>query len=130
MGVSARTRQYLAYNEGLTFVHELIDYVETDTWKKIMDNMCHSPMIPDIVNAAQMVHQAEFVLSPKSLVRLRISLVAVSFFSMTDRPLSADIMTYDSCLKNFKVHMDATKDKRNNDTNEPPKWSRNLPIKY
>ena len=34
MGVSACTHQYIADNEGLVFFHELIDYLETDTWKK------------------------------------------------------------------------------------------------
>ena len=130
MGVYDRICQYLADNEGLMFVHEFIDYVQTDTWKQITDNMRRPPMIPDPANVAQMIHQAEFVLSAKSLGLLIIAAVAVSLFSMKYCPLSIDIMIYDSCLKFFKVHMDATKDKRNNDTNEPPKWSRNLPMEY
>ena len=61
MGVSALTCQYLAHNEGLTFIHELIDYVDTDTWKQITDNMRCPTMIPDPANAVQMIHQAAFV---------------------------------------------------------------------
>ena len=128
MDVSARTHQYLADNEGLTFIHELIDYVETDTWKQITDNMRRPTMIPDPANAAQMIHYSAFVLSAKSLGRLRIAAVAVSLFGMTYRPLSANIMMYDSRLKNFKVHTDAIKDKKKNDTNDPPKLSRNITI--
>ena len=86
------------------------------------------PMIPDPANAAHMIIQASFVLSAKSLGRLSIAAVAVSLFSMTDRPLSANIMMYDSCLKNFKVYTDAIKDKKNNDNNDPLKFSRNIPI--
>ena len=68
MGVSACNRQYLADNEGLMFVHKLIDYVEADTWKQITDNMHRPPMITDPANVAQIIHQASFVLSSKSLV--------------------------------------------------------------
>ena len=95
MGVSARTLQYLVDNEGLTFVHGLIDHLETDTWKQITDNMRRPPMIPDPANADQMIHQTAFVLSTKSLGCLNIAAVAVSFFIMTYRHLSADIIMYD-----------------------------------
>ena len=47
---------------------------------------------------------------------------------MIYRPFSADIMIYDSRLKNSKVRMDAMKDKKKNDTNDPSKFSSNLPI--
>ena len=86
------------------------------------------PMIPDPVKADQLIRQEAFVLSAKSLFHLRIDAIAVLFFSMTDLPPYADIMMYDSRLNNFKVHMDYIKDKKNNDTNEPPKLSSNIPI--
>ena len=95
MDVSACTRQYLSDNEGLTFVHELIDYIEPNTWKQITDNMRRPPMIPDPTNAAQMFHQAAFVLSSKPLGCLRISTVAVWLFRMKDSPIFANIMMYD-----------------------------------
>ena len=47
---------------------------------------------------------------------------------MPDFPLFDDIMMYDSRLKNSKLHMDAIKDKKKNDTNELPKFSRNITI--
>ena len=75
-----------------------------------------------------MIYQSVFLLSAKSLGRIRIAALAASLFSMTDLPLSTDIMMYDSRLNNFKVHMDAIKEKNNNHTNDPPKLSRNLPI--
>ena len=90
--------------------------------------MCRLPMIPDPANAAHVIHQEEFVVSAKSLGHLSISTVALLLFSMTDRPLSTDIMMYNPRLNNFKVHMDAIKDNKKNDTHEPPKLSRNLPI--
>ena len=86
------------------------------------------PMIPDPSITAQIIHQSEFVFYTKSLGRLSIAAIAVSLFSMTYLPLSDDIMMYDSRLNNFKVHMDAIKDKKKNDTNDPPKLYRNLPI--
>ena len=128
MGVRDPTRHYIADNEGLTLVHELIEYVETDTWKKIMDNMRRPPMVPDTYNAAQMIHQAAFVLSSKALGRLMIAMVAVLLFSMTYRPISADTNMYESRLKFFNVHVDDIKNKKNNDTNEPLKLSINIPI--
>ena len=51
MGASAHTHQYIEDNEGLMFVQRLIDYVETETWKKITDNMHRPPMIPGPANA-------------------------------------------------------------------------------
>ena len=128
MGVSTSTRQYLEDNEGLTFAHKLIDYVETETWKKTRDIMRRPPMIPDPANMAEMIHQAAFLLSFKSLVSLRITAVAVFLFSKTYGPRADDIMMYDSHLKNFKVHMDAIKEDNNNDNNDPPKLSRNISI--
>ena len=56
-GIPACTQQYLADNEGLEFVHELIDYMDNDTWKKITDNMCRPPMIADPANPSEpMIH--------------------------------------------------------------------------
>ena len=89
------THQYLAHNEGITFVHILIEYVKTDTQKQVTDNMRRPPMIPDPANTYQMIHQTAFVLSTKSLGCLKIAAVAVSFFIITYRHLSADIMMYD-----------------------------------
>ena len=77
MGVSASTRKYLADNEGLMFVQDLIDFVETETWNQITDNMCRPPMIPDPDNADHMIRQAAFLLYANSLGRLRIAAVAV-----------------------------------------------------
>ena len=95
MSVSARNRQYLSDNEGLTFVYELIDHIDTDTWNQIMDNMHCLPMIPDPANADQIIHQAQFLLSNKSFGHLRNATFAVLLFSMAYRPLSSDIMMYD-----------------------------------
>ena len=52
MGVYDHNRLYLVDNGGLTFVHEFIDYVETDSWKQITDNMRRPPMISDPSNPA------------------------------------------------------------------------------
>ena len=81
--------------------------------------MNYPPMIPDCVNADQIIHQEEFVLSAKLLGCLRIAAVAVLFFSMTDCPLSAYIMMYDSRLKILKVRMDDIKENKKNVTNYP-----------
>ena len=86
-------------------------------------------MIPDLANmAGPMIHKAAFTLSAKSLNRLVIAEVAVSYYANTARILDAAIMMYDSRLKNFKVHIDAIKEKETNDTLEFPKLTRNLPI--
>ena len=112
MGVCARNCQYLSDNEVLAFIHKLIDYVDTDTWKQITDNTCRPPMIPDPANASQMIHQSEFVLSAKSLGCLRISVVSVLFFIMIYCPLYTNNIMCDSSLNNFKVHMDSIKEKK------------------
>ena len=120
-GTPARMRQYLADNEGLEFVHELIDYMENDTWKQITDNMRCPPTIADPDNSAgPMIHQAAFVMSAKSLTCLKIAATAVSYYEMTNRTLSADIMMYGLRLKNFKVHMDAIKETKKDDAIKPP----------
>ena len=69
-GIPTCMRQYLEDNESLEFVHELIDYLENDTWKKITDKMRRPPMIADPSNpAGPMIHQAAFMMSAKSLTR-------------------------------------------------------------
>ena len=99
MGVPARSRQYLVDNEGLAFVHDLIYFKGSNTWRQITDNMRRPPMIPDPANmAGPMIHQAAFTLSAKSLNRLVIAAVAVSYYGNTDRTLDAAIMMYDSRL--------------------------------
>ena len=57
-----------------------------------------------------------------------IAAVAVSYYANTARNLDAATMMYDSRLKNFKLHIDAIKDKKTNDTLDPPKLTWNLPI--
>ena len=60
-------------------------------------------MILDTDNlAGPMIHQAAFTLSSKSLNRLMIAAVAISYYGNTARTLDAAIMIYDSRLKNFK----------------------------
>ena len=117
------------FNEGLEFFHELIDYMDKDTWKQTMDNMCRPPIIADPANPdGPMVHQTAFVRSAKSLTRLKIAATAVSYYEMTDHPLSADIMVYGSRLNNFKVHMDAIKDIKKDDASKSPNLYKTLVI--
>ena len=86
-------------------------------------------MISDPANTAgPMIHQTAFVMSAKSLTCLKIAATAVSYYEMTDRPLSDDIMMYGSLPKNFKVHMDAIKDMKKDDAIEHTKLYKGLAI--
>ena len=91
--------------------------------------MPRQPIIADPANPAGiMIHQDAFVMSTKSLTRLNIASTAVSYYEMTDRPLSANIMMYGSRLKNFKVHIYANKDMKKDDASEPTKLYKTLAI--
>ena len=103
--------------------------MENDTWKQIMDNMRRPPMIADPSNpAGPMIHQDAFVISAKSLTRLKIAATAVLYYEMTDCPLSDDITMYGSRLKNSGVHMDEIKYMKKDDASEPPKMYKTLAI--
>ena len=67
-------------------------------------------------------------MSANSITRLNIAATAVSYFEMTDRPLSADIIIYGLCMKNFKVHMDAIKDMKKDDARKTPNLYKTLAI--
>ena len=122
-------RQYLAENDGLEFIHELIDNMENETWKQITDNMHRPPMIAVSTNPTRtMIHQAAFVMSSKSLICLKIAVTAFPYYEMTNRPLSTNIMMYGSRLQNFKVHMYAIKDMKKDDASEPPNLYKTLAI--
>ena len=65
-------------------------------------------------------------MSAKSLTRLKIVATAVSYYEMTNHPLSSDITMYGSRLNKFKAHMDAIKDMKKDDLSEPPKLYKTL----
>ena len=94
--------------------------MENDTWKQITDSMRRPQIIADPANpAGPMIHQADFVMSAKSLTRYKIASDAVSYYEMTYCLLSVDIMMYGSRLKNFKVHMYSIKYMKKYDASKP-----------
>ena len=103
--------------------------MDNDTWKQITENIRCPRLIADPANPdGPMIHQAALVMSAKSPTCLNIAATAVSYYEMIDHPLSAIIMMYDLRLKNFKVHMDAMKYMKKDDTSGPPKLYKTLAI--
>ena len=72
MELSNRTRFYLLNYEGITLVDDLAKWEDDDWYQKISN--CKKPdRIPDLINAAQLIHQVPFPLLVKSLNRLNIA---------------------------------------------------------
>ena len=115
MALSHRTRVFLQ-SEGINAVGDLVDFVTKDSWAQVVENCKRPPMIPDPANAGQMIAQEPFRLPAKSLMRLKVASVAVSYYEKTGRPLTAGIMMWNPRLRNFAMEMEALmENKKSND---------------
>ena len=78
MALSHRTRVFLQ-SEGINLVGDLVDFVTKDSWAQVVENFKRPRMIPDPANAGQLMAQEPFRLPAKSLMRLKVAAVAVSY---------------------------------------------------
>ena len=106
MGLSARTQAQLA-REGITNLDDLADFDNREAWAQIVENCKRPPKIADPNNANQLVAQEPFQLPAKYLMRLKVAAKAVNYYNSIDRPLTANMMTWDKRLKNFKMEWDS-----------------------
>ena len=102
MGLSHCTHIYLQY-ESIFRPNNMIDFTASDSWKKIIENCKCPARIPDPNNAGQTIPQEAFQFPAWSLMRLKVSNIAVEYYSKTSRPFAAENMIWDQRLKNFQV---------------------------
>ena len=102
MGLSARTQAQLS-GEGIADLDDLSDFDNKEAWAQIVENCKSPPKIADPNNPNQLVAQEPFQLPAKSLMRLKVAAKAVQYFNSIDRPLTVNIITWDKCLKSFKM---------------------------
>ena len=127
MGLSNRTRVHLQ-SEGITIPDDLIDFVGNDDWTPILDNCRRPPQIPGQGANAPLVNQQAFHLSAKSLMRLKVAAQAVLYYDRTDRPLTAQSMTW-MRLRSFKTEWESLKEQKSaNDEGSLPVISNKLSI--
>ena len=98
MGLTIRTRAQLGI-EGITDIDDL--NWKPDEWDDFASNCRRPGQIPDPTNAAQLIHQAPFILPVRSLKRLKIASALVRHYRATGRPLSAANMMWDPVITNF-----------------------------
>ena len=121
MGLTARTRGFLNTDEGIDSVAALGGFLGKEIWDQVLSNARKPPQVVNpaagnpghvaAVAVGALINQAPFTISAKSLQRLMVSAVAVSFYEQTDRPLSHQNMHWDR-IKNFKVQYDTIKEKK------------------
>ena len=127
MGLSNRTRVYLQ-SEGISLPDDLIDFVGKDDWTPILDNCRRPPQIPGQGANAPLVNQQSFHLPAKSLMRLKVAARVVLFYERTNRPLTAQNMTWVR-LNNFKSEWESLKEQKSaNDEGSLPIISNKLSI--
>ena len=115
MSLPARTRNYLRNEEGIDSVASLEGFLDKDIWDQVLSNARRPPQVvnPAAGNAIHvagvavgaLMNQAPYGISARSLLRLKISAKAVSFYEQTGRALSAVNMHWNR-IKNFKVQYD------------------------
>ena len=127
MGLQARTRAFLA-TEGIAGPDDLTDFTTDDAWKQVIENCKRPPQIPDPANPGQMINDAPYRIGAKSLMRLKVAAVAVEYYEVTDRPLTAASLMWSDRLKNFKVQWEALMDLKKSSTIELPKITKNVSV--
>ena len=109
MGLDARTRAFFDADEGITSVASLGGFLDNEIWDQVLSNARKPPQVvnppqgdPNHVAAVAvggLINQAPFRISAKSLQRLKISAIAVSYYEMTDRALSPQNMHWNRILQ-------------------------------
>jgi len=118
MGLTVCTRAQLGI-EGITDIDDL--NWKPDEWDDFAANCRRPGQIPDPANAAQLIHQAPFILPVRSLKRLKVASALVRHYQATGRPLSAANMMWDPVITNFELQFDALKEAIKKDPPKIPK---------
>ena len=126
MGIPAATVAQLA-QEGITTVADLEEFDDTE-FDQIIRNLRNPPRIPDPANPGVLIAQGPFVLSAKSLKRLKIASHAVRYYTSIDRDLTPGNMHYTNTLKNFELQWNSLCEKGDADQPDVPKITRNTKI--
>ena len=104
MGLSRRTHMHLQ-SEGIVRPNNLIYFTASGSCKQIIDNCKRPARITDPNNAGQIIAQEDFQFPTQSLMRLKVSDVAVEYYSKTSRPLDVANILWDQRLKNLQVEI-------------------------
>ena len=123
--VAQRTRVQLGL-EGINSIEDLAEFTDEDTWKQIVENFKRPPQIPD--DNGVLVNQQPFHIAAKSLHRLRVAAVAVEYYLATGRALTAQMVQWETQLKNFEVQWKSITSMSKNDSLELPKMSKTVGI--
>lgn len=124
MGLSARTRAFLQ-SEGINGPDDLKDFVTKEAWSQVIENCKRPPQIPDPNNAGQLINDAPYRIGAKSLMRLKVAAIAVSYYEAVDRPLTAAMLMWSPRLKNFDAQWKALQELKDNSDLELPKVTKN-----
>ena len=128
MGLSARTQAQLV-GEGITDLDDIADFDNKETLVQVVKNFKRPPNIAYPNNANQLVAQDPFQLPAKSLMHLKVAAKSVKYFNSIDRPLTANIRTWDNRLNNFKMEWEFLQEmKKGNDDSSLAIISKTLPI--
>ena len=125
MGLSARTRVFLQ-SEGIDGPDDLKDFTTKEAWYQVIENCKRPPQIPDPNNAGQLINDAPYRIGAKSLMRLKVAAVAVTYYEKVDRPLTAAMLTWSPRLKNFDAQWKAMQELKDNSDLELPKVTKNV----
>ena len=121
MSLPVRTRNYLSNEEGIDSVASLEGFLDKDIWDQVLSNARRPPQVVNPpaneaghvagVAIGALMNQAPYGISARSLLRLKISAKAISYYEQTGRALSTGNMHWNR-IKNFKVQHDTIETKK------------------
>lgn len=124
MALSNRTRVQLV-EEGIDNVTDLSDFDDASL-KQVSENLKRPG---GTVNAqGAIVPTPPFVLGAKSYLRLKVATKLVKYYETVGRDISATNMKWDPVMKSFNEHWEALVDRKQEDTPDIPKITKNLAI--
>ena len=88
MGSTHRTRTLSLNSEGIITVGELAEWKDDD-WDQWKNNYKKPDRIPDPENPANLIHQTPFVISVKSLKRLKAASELIRYYESVSTELTA-----------------------------------------
>ena len=104
MALEPCTRLFLA-TKGIATVDDLKEFTTSESWKQILQNANYPPQIadPDPANPGHLMTLPPFRISAKSLIRLKVTALAVAYYEDTSCPLTAPSMQGEPRLRSFKA---------------------------
>lgn len=126
MGLNNRTRVDSLDAEGISTVDDMAEWKDED-WDSWVVNCKKPDRIPDPANPGQLIVQAPFPISVKSIKRLKAAARLVRYYNSIGVTLTPGNISWDT-IKNFELQRDAMDEDSKKRAPEVPKLNKNTTV--